>query len=447
MYIFVQLNPAYYYPDRDTADSLLKKAAIAADFIKSHKGNPLFLACSVKEEVYAKDVTKLAEYHKMILAKEPDASLSMLHNNLPAASSHPEPYPKYLGTDRYGFFWEYSGNGVGYLASPQYALNWTWSQAAAYYNEAAKRDAEFFLVTSATSISMPLRAWNHADEESFQKYLKTLPEDRQADAVKAHKKAMFLAENGLQGWKKFKSASGEVAYNNWKWYNPPPICMKAMAWISVVEGARLFGVFYYAPNSAESLLKNDFEKAAFATNKLGECAYSNLSGPPGRPPLLLEAYGEAAREIMPYSKIICGMLKLKGSPLITSTKDAGVRGFTYPGVKGYIAVVYNNKIGACSSCDKLLYTSTQDNVRIDDQGDLIGFVPASKPRDIELATTYMEPSFKVFDLESGNELRCVNDKYRVPINPGSGKFLFVGPPEEATKLHKMISADKNIAGE
>jgi len=81
----------------------------------------------------------------------------------------------------------------------------------------------------------------------------------------------------------------------------------------------------------------------------------------------------------------------------------------------------------------------KDIARIDDEGNLLDFVPETKPRDIEFSPSYMEPHFKVIDLESGKELQKLNDGYSIFINPGSGKFLFIGHENEAKKLHDMLN--------
>jgi hypothetical protein len=430
--LFLQLNFAYFRPNW-TDKQMKANAGRAAKFITEYKDHPNVVSFSVKEEVALKDVKKLSKYYKMILAREPNAPLQLTLNYLAPAKALPEPYPAYIGTDRYGFF--FTGSASGYLASPIRALNWTRTQAHKYYIEAAKRNSEFFLVTTANALTAPEPARRYCVEKDFEKYISDKSDSRKKQLQILHKKCLELAERNLLGWKKF-TKNGKTGYSYWRWYRPPAICVKAMAWISVLEGAKMFSIWSYHLFSKEKLKTTTYEASAFGPSKR-ELGFCTMAGRPDMPNPQFKAYAEAAKEIMPYSKIIMNMVKLKGSPLFTKTKNMFIRAYRYNNIDGYIVLVYNNHIGSWPE-NKDLYLSADTTLKMDNYGNIIGFIPETKEREVAMRKVLPLEGYSIFDVDTAKEITSTGGIYKQKIMPGACKLFFVGNAGNAEKLHDMI---------
>jgi hypothetical protein len=432
LFLFLQLDFAYFQPAW-TVKHMKIRAKRAAKFIDKYKSHPNVIAFTVKEEVALKDVKKLSEYYKLILAQVPDAPLQLLVNYLKPVKKLPEPYPAYIGTDRYGFF--FSGCCGGYLASPTFALNWTRAQTHEYYIQAAKRNAEFFLVTTVNAMTAPKMSRRYCVKSDFEKYINGKPEAKKKKLQAQRKKYLELAEGNLLGWKKF-TRNNKTGYSYWRYYRPPAICVKAMAWISVLEGAKTFSIWSYQLHSREKLKKTNYEASAFGPPK-SELGFCTLAGRPNIPNPQFNAYAEAAKEIMPYSKIIINMDKLKGSPLCTKTKDMFMRAYRYRGIDGYVVVVYNNHVGTCPG-NKNIYLNAKTTLKLDDQANIVGFIPEINSREVVMRQTLSLKGYSIFDIAAGKKISPVNGAYKQKILPGSGKLFFVGTIENANKLHAMM---------
>ena len=433
LFLFLQLDFAYFQPSW-TVKNMKIRAERAAEFIDKYKSHPNVLGFTVKEEVALKDVEKLSEYYKLILAKVPDAPLQLVVNYLGPAKKLPKPYPLYIGTDRYGFF--FSGCCGGYLASPAYALNWTRAQTHEYYIQAAKRNAEFFLITTVNAMTAPKLSRRYCIKSDFEKYISNKSEAKKKELQAQREKYLELAEGNLLGWKKF-TRNNKTGYSYWRYYRPPAICVKAMAWISVLEGAKTFSIWSYQLKSKKRLEQTSYEASAFGPPKR-ESGFYTLAGRPNMPNPQFKAYAEAAKEIMPYSKIIMNMDKLKGSPLCTRTKNMFMRAYRYRGIDGYVVVAYNNYVGTCPD-NKNIYLTAKTTLKLDDQANIIGFTTETKAREIVMQQTTSLKDYSVFDISTGKKLSPVNGAYKQKILPGSGKLLFVGTAENANKLHSMMN--------
>jgi hypothetical protein len=435
--LFLQLDFAYFRPNW-TDKQMRANAERAAKFISKYKDHPNVMSFSVKEEVALKDVKKLSKYYKMILAKEPNAPLQIIFNYLAPAKALPEPYPAYIGTDRYGFF--FTGSGGGYLASPIRALNWTRTQAHKYYIEAARRNSEFFLVTTANALTAPGPTRRYCIKSDFEKYISNKSAAKKKQLQTLHKKYLELAERNLLGWKKF-TKNGKIGYSYWRWYRPPAICVKAMAWISVLEGAKMFGIWSYHLYSEEILKTTTYEASAFGPPKQ-EAGFCTIAGRPGMPNPQFKAYAEVAKEIMPYSKIIMNMVKLKGSPLFTKTKNMFIRAYRHKVIDGYIVLVYNNHIGTWPE-NKNIYLSANTTLKLDNQGSIIDFIPEVNSRDVIMRKVLPLEGYSVFDISKNKEIFPTGGDYEQKVMPGTCKLLFVGTAENANKLYTILGKKVN----
>lgn len=444
MKLIPQLDFAYFQPNWTDAQ-LNQYAQIAGQFIAPYQDDPRVLAWSVKEEVNPKDNERLALYFSKILEYAPRAQLNMIDNNLAAAKGRPEPYPPIMGVDRYGFWWEFSGGG--YLTSPASALSWTRTQLAMYYDEAARRNADYMVVVTAQGMMMPAIANRDMQPGDKAPVVPGTPEQRRNYRERVER----FASDGRMGWKKFTAPDGTARYNVWKYYRPPVNCMKALAWTSVLEGGKLFFVWSYSPPTQRELAL-DVKTAALEAKSANEIQSWTLAGRPGKPNPQLTEFGEANQEIRAYERIITRMTKLPASSIHCSQAGIYHNGFSLPGIEGQIVVIHNANVGAWPPDsghqyqdsdimeDRNLFGSWRqfkddDQVFIDDDGNLVGYIPLKAPLKVGFTLKDAPPTgHKVFDVLSGKEIKKGKTGFAVSIKPGSGTLVFVGSPQEARKL-------------
>ena len=420
-----QLDFVYFSPlEGDAAQG--ERAKQAAAFINKHVNDPSVLAWSVKEEVAHNDVNRLAKYYLQILEHAPEASFFTLHNALGAAKDQPIPDPIIIGTDRYAFWWEFSGGG--YLASPAFALDWTRTQAAIYYEEAAKRGADFMLAITQGGMLMPEWANTLAKHPRDVAYPTTLDEQ-----LAMQEKILKFADEGRMGWRKVTTSDGDF-YNVWKYYRAPENCMKAMAWISVLEGAKLFLCWHYEPYGNAD--HPPTMEAAASSGKY-EIQYFTLAGRPGMDNPQLREFGEAVREIRSYEQIITRMAKIPECPLQTDDKNIYTRAFTFPGLAGKIIVVQNSNVGTWPAESRYMFTD-DDPIQIDDAGNLVGYTPNTVAFDAHVSLKDNETGDHVFDLKTGAEISD-NGGYKISIMPGSGALLYIGSAQDAKALSALVN--------
>ncbi|MHB9139077.1 MAG: hypothetical protein ACYC4Q_06715 [Victivallaceae bacterium] len=418
-----------YFRDKWTEEEMDKNAKKAGEFIRKYDKHPQILSWSVKEEVPQEHINSLSRYYMKILQYAPDAKFNLIHSSLGAAKDQPVPDPVISGTDRYAFWWEFSGNG--YLASPYFALDWFRKQAAAFQAESAKRGADFMLVVTQGGLMLPKGANVYGNGEYDKiKSVSSLDEKK-----KIVSRVKVFAEQGRMGWKKFDSPEG-TRYNVWKYYRLPGNCMKALAWTGVMEGARLFFCWSYTPLSKEKV-KLNFKSAAFETDK-SEIVYITLAGRPGISNPQLEEFAEAGREIRKFSQIITTMSKNTDSPVITDTKSRVFnRAFHIPTIPGTIVVIHNGNTGKWPA-DSRAFFKDEDDIRIDDEGNMVGYVPFKDPMKVSFSVSGKDEKEDVYDLASGLAIKPDNGKYAVEILPGSGTMIYIGSKENAQKISALV---------
>ncbi len=414
-----------YFNAAESDEAQEARAQQAGAFLREHAKDPRVLAWSVKEEVFHADVNRLAKYYFQILQHAPDTKFFTLHNALGAAKDQPVPDPIISGTDRYAFWWEFSGGG--YLASPAFALDWTRREATVYYEESARRGADFMLVTTASGMLMPQWA-NTLAHKPHEVAYPTTPDEQLA----MQKKALAFAEEGRMGWRKFATPDGDF-YNVWKYYRAPKNCVKAMAWTGVLEGAKLFLLWHYEPVGNPDRMLSP-EQAA--RSGLWEIQYVTLAGRPGMDNPQLAEFAEASREIRAYEQIITRMAKATDCPVHTDDKNIHANAFTYPGLTGRIIVMQNANVGIWPAESRTMFKD-DDPIQIDNDGNLVGYVALTEPTEVRFSLTEMETGQGVYDLKTGEEISGEGG-YKVTIAPGSGVLLYFGSKEDAKKLSVLV---------
>ncbi len=422
MKVIPQLNFAYFQ-EKWSEDEMIKYAKKAGDFIQRYIHHPQVLAWSVREEPPHWAINKLSRYYFMIREYAPEADFAILHNNLGAAKDQAVPDPAIVGTDRYAFWWEVSGGG--YLASPGFALNWTRKEATRYYEQAAKRGADYWFVIYSGGYVMPGNEWVDIEKMPY-------PETKQ-EKQELSERVLRFAEQGRMGWTKVDTPSGP-SYSFWKWYRMPKNCMRASAWTAVMEGARLFFCWLYQPPAKEVL---DLNVRKVALSNKGDICLWTLAGRPGKPNPQLEEFAQVSQEIQQYEEIITQMHKLPASPVVCGTKEHFNRAFSFPGVYGKIIVLHNANVGTWPHNSRYFFKDN-DQIFIDDDGNLVGYQGFTEPMESVFQITEMRADDRAYDLATGVEITAEEGNYSVFVAPGSGRLLFIGSEEESRKLQGLV---------
>ena len=429
---YLQLDFAYYHEpeikDKWTEKEENRKAQLAAEFIRRYQAEPAILAFSIREEVHHAYVNGMARYYQKILAHAPGFKIVTVHSGLGAAKDHPVPDPAVFGTDRYCFWWEFSGEG--YLASPASALNWLRSQTALYQAEAAKRGADFLLVVTANTFV------------SGRTYSETAWNDIRGNGKLQKRIARYTREKRF-GWNLDK-VNGQEFNWVWKWYKPPVNCTRAMIWTGILEGARAVLFWSYRPagknepGTPAELLARDLARRQARNPKQNRAngSWSTMADRPGEFNQPMEEFAAAALELKPYSRLICMMTKLPDSPVKTDRrKKIFNRAFSIPTYQGKIIVIHNADVGSWGKNSPVMFDENSD-IKVDSHGNLVGYKPFTSPRKVDFTCS---AKAAVFDFATGRQLELKDGKGTVEILPGGGTMLFVGSRQEFDRLKKAAA--------
>ncbi len=424
---YLQLDFAYFLGGKSfwTKKEENRKAKLAIEFIREFRNEPMIMAFSVREEISVAQVDAMAGFYSKLRAEVPDFKIVTLHNNIAAAKKHPAPDPAVLGTDRYSFWWEFSADG--YLASPAFALNWLRTQADLYYQEAAKRGADYLwvLTTNTCPSGQTQASWKAFGEKN----------------PKAFAKGELFSKEQRFGWKQ-TTIDGEPFIWYWKYYRPPVNCTRAMIWTGILEGARRVLFWSYAPVDKKRLSKsveeiftsqmenNKTKSKGKAKPSLG-FSWTTMAGRPGEPNQPLEEFAATAEELRPYSKLICMMNKLPDSPVTTDKKKKFFnRAFSIPEYEGKVVILHNANVGTWGANSKTFFSGKED-IRVDVKGDLVGYTPFTGKQEVEFS---VKGSGKVFDFATGKEMTLTDGKGKAEILPGGGTMVFIGTQQEFDRL-------------
>ena len=421
---YLQLDFAYYSYESAWNEKIENtRAKLAAEFIAKYKDEPQIIAFSIREEVRQTNVHQMAYYYQKIFALTPGFRYFTVHSGLGAAKDHPVPDPVIFGTDRYAFWWEFSGNG--YLATPASALNWLRSEAANYAAQAAVRGADFLWVVTANAFVVG----SDDPDIGWGKLLK--------NPIIRERINCYVREKRF-GWNKEKVGKSEITWA-WKWYQPPQNCTRAMIWTGILEGAKAVLFWSYNPVEDKPAAKSQAEAVALriarrpARHK-GEASWLTLAGRPGVENRPLREFGETAKELAPYSKLICLMNKAPSSPVETERKKRIYnRAFSIPSYSGRVVIIHNANVGSWPGNRGIF--AENDNIKIDKNGNLCGYVPLVKVQAAEFKVK-LASGEKVFDWKSGNEIQIKGNQGTVELLPGGGTMLFIGTPQEFQKLQQ-----------
>jgi len=437
-----QLDFAYLGSSKANVKKLVDRAV---PFIKKYKDHPALMAFSVCEEPGVKKMPPLKQYYEGILREVPDAPLHLVMNHLPQFVNMEPPYPGVMGTDRYAFWWEMSGQ----RATPWYALNWYHTQLDRYYQLTTQRGADFQAVFTASTLETfaspeTLKSWLYPNTMALS------PKDRKnffidptgalsaEDRNQLYNTIVEFAAKKNQGWD--QGPQGNLRF--WKYYRPPVNCVRAMSWLGIMEGARSVAVWAWQPPYEK--MKN----FAHRTNgKPGPEYINSITGWDGKGTPQLEEYTEFAGQIQRYARLVRAMSKEcvpldknnlpLGHELAANTEGAKVvfdakgddvtwQSFKVPGYSGKVVLVVNTAVGSWCEGRSPHYLSPKDMFRIDDFGKAVDYTPFKEARD--LTCCILVEGMECVDLATGKPVTLKDDQtMTMSVVPGGGRFLFLAP--------------------
>ena len=411
-----QLEFAYMQPQSD----IPALVSNAVPFIRKYTAHPAVLAFSVREEPFTVDLMrKLTTYYESILSEVPDAQLHLVHDYLGPLKAMEPPYPAIIGTDRYAFWWEFSSGG--HRATPSYALNWLRGQMDDYYREAMSRGVEFQAVFTANTLECL-----ETPEKVRKSFYPDMPE---AERDKYLAKVERNAQNKNMGW----AHGPQGLYRYWKYYRPPANCVRAMGWLSILEGARSVVIWHWGP-IADAMKDFTYRQ----TGRSGKEYICSITGWEGKGTPQLDEYTAFAEEIRRYGKLIRAMTKEYGAndnsgvlgrqtslpPVEIRDEDIRWRTFRIAGYTGRVLAIVNTRVGQWCDGRSPRFVSSADTYRIDDQGNLIDYIPFEQPREVKIRI--LANGVECADLAQGVPLSEGTDgSVSVQVMPGSGRFLFL----------------------
>ena len=424
----------FAYLGGDPKANVKDLVARAVPFIKKYKDHPAVMAFSVCEEPSVNVMPVLKQYYEGILREVPDAPLLLLMNYLPQFVKMEPPYPGVMGTDRYCFWWEF-GSGGG-RAAPSYALRWYQSQLNSYYQLTVAYGSEFQAVFTAST----LESFISPEQARLSFYPETIPAKERNQYFQS---LQANVKNKNLGW----DQGPDGLYRFWKYYRPPANCVRAMAWLSIMEGARSVAVWDWSPPREDM---KDF--AHHSKGKPGREYICGITGWDGKGTPQLDEYAEFVGQVQRYAKLIRVMTKeykpqekillpagqemstkKPPEPLVFEIMKGKVgddlffwRSFKVPTYSGKVVLIVNADVGSWCEGHSPAYPQGGTVYRIDDLGNAVDYTPFKEARD--LACRVPLEDMECVDLETGNPITLKDDQsMTIAIIPGGGRFLFLSP--------------------
>jgi hypothetical protein len=97
-------------------------------------------------------------------------------------------------------------------------------------------------------------------------------------------------------------------------------------------------------------------------------------------------------------------------------------------------------VGTWSGGTSKRWLSPKDDFRIDRKGNLIGYHPFTKPRKCNFTVNQeiLSSGKKLYNIGTGKMITGSGNQFTVNIMPGSGEFIFIGFPQDAKKILKLM---------
>lgn len=138
-----------------------------------------------------------------------------------------------------------------------------------------------------------------------------------------------------------------------------------------------------------------------------------------------------------YQRLIGKMEISPEAPLEALGDNLYLGAFSLPGLAGRIVVAVNAAVGEWPGSP--LHFRNDDQVYIDDRGNLVGYRPFSEDRQCRFRRIDPAAGRKIFDLAGDTVIEADADgHFSLDIPPGGGRFIFLGNREEAETVRNML---------
>ncbi len=406
-------------------------ADIAVPFIKRYMEHPNVIDFLVMEEPGPQELPALKEYYQEIFKQLPDAPLMILYNRLEVSQEDKENlYPQATGSDIYPFRLVGSANNSS-IRTPGAALEYYSSRMNAFQQLAQHRGQAFEAVFSSYAV----RRMGMLQEELHKSYYGAKDEaERQA----AFERDMRLAKAGNRGYS--LAADGKV--QQWFRYWAPPRYVTALSWISLAQGADSMAVYAWSGKSERATTKG----RSHIVQMLGGDRTSTRG---------LDEFAAFARMIRPYGKlmrtakrdVVAFISPRDGDDIVETSaptnqmiknlpNDIVCNSFSLPGYEGKLIILVNTLVGTWSDGKSPLALKEEHAFRIDEQGELIDYVPLKDARIVNGKLALAES--EAVDLMTGQKLPVdAQSNLKLEMEPGSGMLLFLAPAQSG-ETQKLI---------
>lgn len=374
-------------------------------------------------------------------------------------------FPFTMGVDLYIFWWEFSGGC--FLAAPSTkssgAFGWYVRKLKILGRCARERSTRFKVVFTAAGQEQVIT------EQALDNY------------AAAKERIMQYAEMGEHGWLyPFEDQDTPWGLDTnllkyFRYYHPPRNCTRAMVWLAVMMGAK--SVFQWAlkptPRDVRELTRNNVPtelfEAMFDEGKEEKWYWRvHILGLDNEGTYMLKEYKEACQDLQKFGWLINRMeyddtqdpldwwngeewrdssssleiIRAGGrdsSRLETPVRGVYSKSFSLDGCSGEIVVLVNGNVGTWyKKRATLRLPPDKERYRIDKWGYVHedDFTPYVRALPIKVS---LKPSSgkSLWDLESGECLiPAPGETATLRVKPGGGKFLFIGPSQEAASIRR-----------
>ncbi len=425
--IIVQIDSAYLASA--SKGEVEKKASVAIKFINKYIGNPRIIAYSIVEEPSMELMPFVEAYYEKIRSLIPNVPLYLLHNNSLALKYPIKTNLTIVGTDRYAF-WGWDPSAGGYAATPSSALLWYYRTMQDYSNYAETQKATFAAVfTTIVQIKT------------------TTKEKIRLGVYGNHQRIYLLAKEHRHGWNKLD----EKRFCYVKYYRPPKNSIRAMVWLSILNGAKI--VLHWpgtptAPNEKKIIEgkiyenftnKTDSPKRIFSEAIKRNSFSLKIFNPDLSHGNEYEEYRQVNSEIQKLAWIINRLVSEELSTVASVSSDSILyRIFTLPGINGKILFMVNSHIGKWDSNSVHSLVNSNKPFEIDALGNLPNYEAASMPDTVKVE--YSDDG-ELWNVRNGQKVGD-NGKGEVIIAPGDAGILYIGNSKNFEVLMRRAGLEK-----
>jgi hypothetical protein len=432
----------------------------AAECIREYKDHPDVLAFVVAEEPFCPEYMHwIMRYYDLIRKETGDVKFDLLFMStreyMPLYLSDIHGQIPIIGTELYIFWWEFTG--ICHLAAPSTRSTGAFGGYVRKLKALGKHAREF-----NTHFKVVFTA---ASQESIIRF----PQDIGVKLDKSEKKRILeYAEAGEHGWlcpwggptQPPLHLRRKLYLKYFRYYHPPHNCTRAMVWLAVMMGAK--SIFQWAlkptPRMVREIIENDVPEESYLAWKR-ETGHNywrvHILGLENKGTYMLKEYKDACQYLQKFGWLINRMEYDDGqdqggwsnstSPLEIADSDhfdkinIYSKSFSLLGYSGKIVVLVNGKVGTwCNKEPTLCLSPDAERYRIDKLGYVYkeDFTPDAEDLPIGVSLELSNDE-GLWDLDSGECLISASGEIEsIDVEPGGGKFLFIGPADEKTNIRR-----------